>query len=84
MAGDGGHNAGVHIQHAAFGTFFLLQQLQGSPKLVRRFGGAGEETFIAVIGRVVALDEIADVHFFLPQGAEEAVPLVEIVHIPTS
>ena len=80
VAGDGGHNMCIHVQHAALGAFFLLQLLKGCPKLVRRFGGAGEETFIAVVGGVVGLDEVADVYFFLPQGAEEAVPLVEIVH----
>ena len=80
VAGDGGHNMCIHVQHAALGAFFLLQLLKGSPELVGRFGGAGEETFIAVVGGVVGLDEVADVHFFLPQGAEEAVPLVEIVH----
>ena len=80
VGGDGGYDAGIHVQHAALSALLLLQLLQGAPQLVSRLGGTSQEGLVAIVGLVVALDEIADVDFFLPDGTSEAIPLLKIIH----
>ena len=80
VCGQAADDVGLHIQHAALGALGLLQLLQCAPQLIGRFSGVGEEAFIAVIGRVVLLDEVADVDFLFPDAALKAFPLFKIDH----
>jgi len=80
VSGHAGNHFSLHIQNAALGALFLLQNLQSTPKLIGCFGGAGKEAFIAGVGAVVLLDKIAGVDFFFPDAALEAFPLYKICH----
>ena len=80
VSGHSGNHFSLHIQNAALGALFLLQNLQSPPKLIGCFGGAGKEAFIAGVGAVVLLDKIAGVDFFFPDAALEAFPLYKICH----
>ena len=77
---EGGHDVGVHVQHAALCTLLLLQLLQRIPELVGGVRRAGEEGFVASVGAVVMLDKIADVDLFLPEEAVKVVPLFKMIH----
>ena len=81
VCGQAGDDFCLHVQHAALGTLFLLQLLQGVPQLVGSIGGASQEAFITVVGGVVLLDEVAGVDFLFPDTAFKAFPLFEICHI---
>ena len=80
VCGQAADDVGLHIQHAALGALGLLQLLQCAPQLIGRFSGVGEEAFVAVIGRVVLLDEVADVDLLFPDAALKAFPLFKIDH----
>ena len=87
IAGAVGRQAGndlrLHIQHAALGALLFLQALQRAPQFIRRFSGPCKETFVPRIGRIVFLDEVAGVDFFLPDAAFKAFPLFEVCHSNT-
>ena len=80
IGGQARNNFGFHIQNAALGAFFLLQDLQSAPQLVGGFGRTGEEALVAGIRLIVLLDEVTGVDFFLPDTAFKAFPLLEICH----
>src|SRR5215471_4090375 len=65
--------AGVGIDYA-FATFLDEESLEFLPKGLRAFGGQREKSFVAVIRRVVLLDEVADVDFFLPHSIDKSLP----------
>ena len=62
------------IENAALCALLLLELLEPSPELVRRFGRPFEEALVPVIRCVVVLNEIADVALFLPDPSLEAIP----------
>ena len=57
------------------GALLGLELLDATPELVRGLGGAGKERLVAVIGGVVALDEVADVDVVHPVPAGKSCPL---------
>ena len=74
MARNRRNDVGVHIEHAALLAFFGLQLLEFIPEL---FGGvcrACQKFLATFIGGVVALNEVADIDFFLPESAGKAIP----------
>ena len=75
-----GNNLSLHIQHAALGALFLLQDLQSAPKFVGGVGGTGQEGLVTVVGTIVFLDEVADIDFLFPDAAFKAFPLGIVMH----
>ena len=61
VGGDIGNDLGVEVQHAAGGALLLHQLQHFVPQLGGALSGAGEEAGIAIVGRVVFLDELADI-----------------------
>ena len=57
VSGDAGNDLGLHIEHAALCTLFLLKCLYLVPKLLCRFGRTSKEAGITIINGVVLLDE---------------------------
>ena len=80
MRGQGRNDLGVHVQDAALSALLLLQLLQSAPQLVGSLSGASQERFVAIVGLIVVLNEIADVDFFLPDGTLKAIPLLKVHH----
>ncbi len=80
VSGQAADHIGLHVQHAALGALGLLQLLQGTPQLVGRFGGAGQERLVAVVRGVILLDKVTHVDFFFPDTAFKAFPLFKIDH----
>ena len=75
MAGDGGDDLGVHIQHTA-GFPFLFGQLHDLiPQSFGSFGGRGEEGLIPVIGGDIFQDEVPDINGVIPFAGYEPFPL---------
>ena len=71
---DAADDVGLHIQNA---LLQLLEQqlLAFCPDLPGALGGAGQETFVTVIGGHILLNEGAHVHRPLPLSAVKTVPL---------
>ena len=57
VSGDAGNDLGLHIEHAALCTLFLLKCLYLVPKLLCRFGRTSKEAGITIINGVILLDE---------------------------
>ena len=57
VSGDAGNDLGLHIEHAALCTLFLLKCLNLVPELIGRLCRAGKEAGITVVCSVVLLDE---------------------------
>ena len=58
-------------------AFALLFGAQGGQLVVQRAGAVGcrgEKSFVALVGCVVALDKVADVHVVRPVTRREALP----------
>ena len=72
MRGDGARNL-RDVEHA-FPALLDKELVQACPELLRTFGGRREERFVAVVGLVVLLDEVANVDLLLPETGLEAVP----------
>ena len=53
---------------------FLLKLLKAFPEQMSGTGRGSEKAFITIILRIVVLDEIADVHFVGPFGAQKTSP----------
>ena len=79
VGGDGGDDLRIHVQHAALGDLLLRQRADLIPQVERILCRPLEEILVAVVGRVVVLDEAADVDLAAPGRALEAVPLLELV-----
>ena len=76
VGGDGGDDAGVHVQHAArlaLGSGKLQHLL---PKRLRVLRRPGKERVVPVIGCIIFLDEVPDVDFFFPYAGHKAGPFV--------
>ena len=71
----------LHIEHAALAAFFLLEFLHARPQAVRRIRRRCEETLVAIVRRIVALDEVADVDLLLPDAPLKTVPALALQHI---
>ena len=71
---DAADDVGLHVQNSLFEL--LEQQLFAfCPDLPGALGGAGQETFVTVIGGHILLNEGAHVHRPLPLTAVKTVPL---------
>ena len=74
MGGDGGDDAGVHIENTA-GFSFLPGQLHDLfPQIKRILGRALEELFVAVVGCIVMANKTADVDLAHPSAAFKSAP----------
>ena len=80
---DARDRLGVHVEHAALLALLGEQRHDVRPEVGRALGGAGEEGLVALVGGVVALDEVADVHLVRPRAGREALPrlLHRICHV---
>ena len=68
------------VQDTAPLPLFLLQLLHPAPELVRRLRRAGQEALVAVIRRVVVLDEISYIDIICPLYTLEASPCSISIH----
>ena len=75
VGGDGGDDAGVHVQHAALLPLLAGQVHDLVPQGLGVLGGTGQEGLVAVIGGVILLDEVPDIDLLLPHAGGEGVPL---------
>ena len=76
IGGQAGNDLGLALEDAVVGALGCLKLLDLAPELVGRVGRTGQEGVIAVIGGVVALDEVADVDVVHPVTSGKAIPLV--------
>ena len=76
VGGKARDDLGLALEDAVVGALGGLELLDLAPELVGSLGGAGEERLVAVVGGVVALDEVADVDVVHPVAALKAAPLV--------
>ena len=74
MAHDTGNGLRVHIEHAALLALLGEQLHDVVPKIRRALRGAGQERTVALVGGVVALDEVANVNLTGPRSTFEAFP----------
>ena len=84
VGGQAGDNLGLALEDAVVGALLGLELLDLAPKLVGGVGRAGEERVVAVVGGVVALDEVADVDVVHPVATLKAVPLFAKLHCHAS
>ena len=74
MRQDTGHDLGVHVENTALLTLLEHEGHDVIPQLGGALGGAHQERFIALVGGVVLLDEVADIDLFGPITVLEAFP----------
>ena len=67
---------GVDVEDADFALLGQVLLLQGVPQAQGLVGGAGQERGVAVVGGVVALDEVAHVDVLGPRAPDESLPRV--------
>src|SRR5215510_12762292 len=72
MCSNRGGNLG-NVQHTLF-PFFNKKICQLLPYFLGPFGGWSEEGFVALIGFIVLLNEIAHIDLFLPETEIEPSP----------
>ena len=80
ICGEAAHDLGLAVEDAAVRALLLLKLLDLAPEPVRGLGRAGEEGLVPVVGRVVALDEVADVDVGRPVACGKSVPLFPKLH----
>ena len=68
------------VEHAALGALLFLQLLHAAPELVGRLRRPGQEALIAIVRRVVVLDEVPDVHIVRPLRTLETSPRNVSIH----
>ena len=74
IGGQAGYDFSFAFEHTALFVLFLLKLLKAFPEQMSGTGRGSEKAFIAIILRIVVLDEIADVHFVGPFGAQKTSP----------
>ena len=86
VAGRVRQDAGRHLRDVEDAFFPLLheQRLQGLPDAARTVGGPLQEGGVALVRRVIALDELAHVNSILPASRREAAPRGDVVLIAGS
>ena len=65
---------GFHIQYPAVFQFLLEQVTALVPYLARFFRGIFQKTIVPFIQGIVFLNEVAHIHFFLPDSRAEPSP----------
>ena len=66
----------LHIEHSAFGAFFLLESFQDSPQFVGGCCRTCKKVFVAIVSGVVVLNKVTDIHLICPFGSFEPSPLL--------
>ena len=79
---DASHHIGIHVERTAALTLLLKKDKHVVPEVGRALGGPDKKRLVALVGGIVALDEVAHVHFVLPDAARKAFPCVGLrVHL---
>ena len=71
----------LHVEDAALRALLLLQFLHARPQAVRRVCRRREKALVAIVRRVVALDEVTNIDLLLPDAPFKAVPALALQHI---
>ena len=71
----------LHVEDAALRALLLLQFLHARPQAVRRVCRRCEKALVAIVWRVVALDEVTNIDFLLPDAPFKTVPALALQHI---
>ena len=71
---DAGHHIGIHVERTAALALLLKKSQHVIPKVGRALRGAHKERLVALVRRIVALDEVAHIHFVLPDATRKTVP----------
>ena len=66
----------LHIEHSAFGAFFLLESFQDSPQFVGGCCRTSKEVFVAIVSSVVVLNKVTNVYLICPFGSFKTSPLL--------
>ena len=69
-----GHDLGLDVEGTALGALLLQQVQHLAPQFRGALGGPYQERFVPFVGRVVVLDEVADIHLAFPDASCEAFP----------
>ena len=78
---DSGNHFSFHIQYAALLPFFFLQTLHIVPKDLGVFCGLLQEVCIPVIGSIVSLDKVSDIHILYPVTFCKTIPFVSHIDL---
>ena len=70
----------LHVEDAALRALLLLQFLHARPQAVRRVCRRCEKALVAIVWRVVALDEVTNIDFLLPDAARKPIPIFTMQH----
>ena len=83
VGGDGGDDAGVHIQHTACLPLPGGQLHDLIPQLAGLLRGALQEALVALVGGVVLLDEVPHVDLILPDSGGQILPFLSHWPVPS-